>query len=280
MAYNNFKAKIWANEIMTDLTRNLVFGADCVTKYSGSITNKGDTVRIPGVAKPTITSFAANQKVTLSSPEEVADTSVSVVADHVETFNFGVDDIDQAQGADGLVRVLTTEASEEMANKIDAFLGGLSANKQAVKLYSAGTTPWTISTSNVLTVIDTALEKLYENDVNPSTTITITVSPKFFTIFRQAYIKLDTDNSAMLKNGKVAQYGNAIIRMSNNVYKDSNSYDFIQVKTQRALALVKSTPHVEPYRVESQFTDAVKGFVIYGGQIIRPKEMVNIVATY
>lgn len=280
MAYNNFKAKIWANEIMTDLSRNLVFGADCVTKYQGLIQNKGDTVRIPGVGKPTITSFSNDQKVTLSSPEEVADTSVSIVADHVETFNFGVDDIDQAQGADGLVRVLTTEASEEMANKIDQFIAGLSGAPSAGLVYSTGTTPWTISATNVLGAIDAGLERLYLNDVNPSTTITITVSPKFYTFFRQAYVKLDTDNSEMLKNGKVAMYGNVTVRMSNNVWQDSNGYDFIQIKTQRAIGLVKSTPHVEPYRVESQFTDAVKGFVIYGGSIIRPKEMVNLVCTY
>lgn len=274
MSYANFKAKIWAKEINRELERVCVFAADTNQSYSGQIKGVGDTVRIQGVGKPKITMFDNETRIELADAERVEDTSVSLVADKVATFNYGVDDIDKAQGAGGILSVLNTEASEECANVIDKAIADLSLEKQAVKLPAKK-----IDATNVLETIDEALEKLYENDVNPSSTITLTFSPKFFTRFKQAYIKADTDNSEMLKNGRVARYGNAICRLSNNVAKSGNN-EYIQVKTQRAIALAKSDAHTEPYRVEKGFTDAVKGFVIFGVKIVRPKEMINIVANY
>ena len=84
---------------------------------------------------------------------------------------------------------------------------------------------------------------------------------------------IDTDNSKILKNGKVAMYGNITIKMSNNVAKDGNT-SLIQVKTKRAIAYAKPLTHTEPYRPENGFADAVKGFILFGAKIVRPKEMV------
>ena len=276
MSYENFKATIWSKAIDKDLARACVFAADTNQKYSGEITKRGDTVRLLGVGKPTITEFNNKQSIVLDGPEKVEDTSVSIDADHVATFNYGVSDIDSAQGADGVLSVLNEESSEQCANQIDKFIADLSKNR-GVYNYKDSSSAWTVTKDNVLDIIDSALEKLYENDVPANTLITATVSPWFYTRFKQAYQALDTDNSEILKNGAVARYANVLIRLSNNVAKDSDGNDLIQVKTQKAIGLVKSSAHTEAYRPESSFEDAVKGFVIYGGAIVRPKEFVNIV---
>jgi hypothetical protein len=126
---------------------------------------------------------------------------------------------------------------------------------------------------NILEYIDAGLEKLYENDVKPDSEITLTVPPWFYIMLKQAYVKLDTDNSTMLENGKVGRYGNVIVRMSNNVCKDNND-SLIQLKTKRAIAFAQPMTHTEPYRPEAKFSDAVKGFILYGAKIVRPKEMI------
>ena len=46
------------------------------------------------------------------------------------------------------------------------------------------------------------------------------------------------------------------------------------VRTQRAIAYACPKIHVEPYRPEKDFKDAVKGFALYGAKIVRPKEMI------
>ena len=93
-------------------------------------------------------------------------------------------------------------------------------------------------------------------------------------ILKRAYTDLDTDNSDILKNGKVGRYGSAIIKMSNNVAKDTSGNHLIQLKTDRAIAFANPMTHIEPYRPEKSFSDAVKGFILYDAMIVRPKELI------
>ncbi|MBQ9744732.1 MAG: hypothetical protein IJW19_06365, partial [Clostridia bacterium] len=132
---------------------------------------------------------------------------------------------------------------------------------------------------NVLDILDDAIEKLQENDVNIASGVSITISPKFYKLFKKAYIGADTDNSEFLKNGIVARYGSVLIRMSNNVAK-SDDAEHIMIRTKRAIAFVNPLTHTEAYRPENSFADAVKGFVLFDGKIVRPNEIVNINVKY
>ena len=81
----------------------------------------------------------------------------------------------------------------------------------------------------------------------------------------------------LLKKGIIDVFDGMEIKESNNVaHKTVSSNDVlgIQVKTDRAIAFASPMIHTEPYRPEKQFSDAIKGFVLYGTKIVRPKEMV------
>lgn len=271
MSYQNFIPTIWNETINHELERKHVFVEDTNRQYEGDVQKAGDTVRILGVGKPTITTaLTKDGSITLNPPEVVGDSSVSLLIDHVAYFNYKVDDIDKRQAVGGVMDALSQETSEALAQEEDCAVSGLSTAIEAVKEDPTGTD---ITVNNILSYIDGGLEKLYENDVTPDTKITMTVPPWFYMILKQAYIKLDTDNSDMLENGRVGRYGNVIVRMSNNVVKDASNYSLIQLKTQRAIAYAKPMTHTEPYRPENGFSDAVKGFILFGTRIVRPKEM-------
>lgn len=273
MSYNNFIPEVWADTIETSLDREHVFVADCNRKYEGTVSKQGDTVRILGVGKPTITTTNKDGFTGLSSPETVEDTSVSMVIDRMSTFNYMVDDIDKRQAVGGLMEALNAEASEGLADEEDKAVAGLAKDKMAIRLHAAAVE---LTKDNILEEIDLALQKLYENDVKRNTKITVTMSPAIYTIFRQAYTERDTDNSDLLKNGAVSKYNGAYIKVSNNVAKvteGGETVHLIQIKTERACAFARPMVHVEPYRPESRFSDAVKGFSLYGSKIVRPKEM-------
>ena len=281
MAYQNFKAKIWSKAIDRDLERVFVFADGTNQSYSGEIKGLGDTVRIKGVGKPTVTEHDLKDgDIVLSTPETVADTSVSLVVDKAAYFNYQVGDIDKEQGAGNVMAVLNTESSEEVANKIDTHIANLvhpDNNNAGVQRYASANT--VITKDNVLEVFDAVQAKLYENDVNPATEVEIILPPWLYMCFRQAYQKMDTDNSEYLTNGKVARYGNMTIKMSNNVAHktvSSKEHYFVQVRTKRAIALAMSEAHTEAFRPENGFADAVKGFKLYGAKIVRPKEMVTL----
>lgn len=279
MAYQNFIPTVWAEGIERELDRLCVFIEDCNRKYEGKIKQRGDGVRILGVGKPTIREITKDSKnADIEAPEEVEDTSVMMYINQIAYFNYIVGDIDKAQAVGGVMDALQEETNEGLANATDKYVASMAVDKSVAKLYSS---PKQVTKDNVLSILDEAIQKLYENDVKATTKIVVTISPRFYTIFKQAYIDKDTDNSEMLKNGKVAKYGNVIVKMSNNVHKtDSGATDNIMIRTQRAIAYANPLTHTEAYRPEKKFADAVKGFILYDAKVVRPKEVININVKY
>lgn len=270
MSYSNFIPQVWASGIERELERLHVFAADTNRKYEGLVKEKGDSVKILGVGKPTITS-TTDKNITLDEPEMIEDTAVIMPINQLATFNYMVGDIDKAQSSEkGIMEALSQETSEGLADKMDKYIANLAKDKLAVL---DSDTAYQVTKDNVFDKIDEVLRRLYENDVKPTSRITITVPPRFFMIMKQAYVKIDTDNSDMLKNGKVGQYGSAVIKMSNNVASNAEGGHLIQVKTDRAIAFANPMTHTEAYRPEKKFADAVKGFVLFDAKIVRPKEM-------
>jgi hypothetical protein len=279
MAYTNFIPSVWEETINRELERVCVFAEDCNRQYEGLVANKGDSVHILGVGKPTIKSIdRANASGEIDEAEEIEDTSVILNINQIRYFNYKVGDIDKAQAVGGLMDALSAETSEGLANEMDKFIANMVTDSSVSKLTE---TPTVLSKENVLTVLDDAIQMLQENDVNMAYGITVTVSPRFYKLFKQAYVSTDTDNSEMLKNGKVAMYGNVTVKLSNNVAKtDSGATDNIMIRTKRAIAFVNPLTHTEAYRPEKSFADAVKGFALFDGKVVRPKEIVNINVKY
>ncbi len=288
MAYQNFIPTVWNEGIERELERICVFAEDCNRKYEGSVKEKGESVKILGVGKPSIKSIAkANKNQDIDGPEEIEDTSVIMYINQIRYFNYMVGDIDKAQSVGGIMDALEQETSEGLANEVDTYIASKAVDDSVEALY--GKTPVKVVATEtagegekyVLDILDEALQKLYENDVKSTAKIVVTVSPRFYTLFKRAYIGKDTDNSDMMKNGKVAKYGNVIVKMSNNVHKTaSGAVDNIMIRTQRAIAYAKPLTHSEPYRPERKFADAVKGFILFDAKVVRPKEIVNINVKY
>lgn len=286
MSFANFIPTVWAEGIMRDLERACVFVEDCNRQYEGLVKEKGESVKLLGVGKPTIKSvLRSDSSKDIDAPEEIEDTSVIMYIDQVRYFNYMVGDIDRAQSVGGIMDALSKETTEGLANEKDKYIASLVADASVPKLFGSAQTVTAGSSGsggmNVLHVLDKAIEKLYENDVSSNTDIVVTVSPRFYTLFKQAYVGRDTDNSEMLMNGRVGRYGNVTVKLSNNVLRsESGTVDNIMIRTKRAVAF--ACPHVETeaYRPERKFADAVKGFILFDGKVVRPKEIYNINVKY
>lgn len=271
MAYENFIPTVEAAGLMHELEKVLVFAEDCNREYEGVVKQKGDSVRILGVGKPTITR-TNDKNITLDDAETIEDTSVTLLIDQIAHYNYKIDDIDKRQAVGGVMDAIRSETAIELADVMDQFIADLAKSPEAV-FYKPEVT--TVTEDNILGTVDGVLQKLYENNVKPADgNIVLTVPPWFYMMMKRAYVDLDTNNSGMIKNGQVGKYGNAIVKMSNNVAKGENDASLIQVKTKKAIAFVNPMNHVEAYRPERGFSDAVKGFILFGGKIVRPKEMI------
>lgn len=268
MSYTNFIPTVWAKAIQRELVRESVFAADCNREYEGEVSKAGDRVRILGIGKPTITKSKGTE-INLKDPEAVADTSSTLIIENVAHFNFLIDDIDKRQAQGTVMESLMSESNEGLSNAVDEDIAALAKDKMAVKQAAA-----TLTEANVLQYVDKCVLALLENDVSRKTKIIATVPPWFWMLVKNKLTTVDTDNSGRLRSMEVGNYGNVEFRCSNNVAKDDSGNSLPMFRTKRAIAAVQPMTHVEPYRPEKKFSDAVKGFVLYGQKIVRPKELI------
>lgn len=279
MAFSNFIPTVWAESINRELERACVFVQDCNRQYEGLVSSKGDSVHILGVSRPTIKSLEReNASGQIDSAEELNDNSVILSIDQIRYFNYMVGDIDKAQGIGGIMDVLSAETSQGLANEMDKYIADMATDTIVPKLNTA---PVVVTKDNVLSILDDAIQALQENDVSMASGVVVTVSPRFYKLFKQAHISQGSDNSDYLQNGKVAMYGNVTVRLSNNVAKtDDGATDNIMLRTTKAIAFVNPLTHTEAYRPEKSFADAVKGYALFDGKVVRPKEIININVKY
>ena len=280
MSYNNYIPTVWAEAINRELTKAHVFAANTNREYEGKVSRLGDSVRILGIGSPTVTTYDMNSKdnkfTGLADPETIEDTSTTLYIDKQSVFNYKVDDIDKRQAVGGIMEALSAETSEKVADEQDKAIASLSFDSLAVNMSK---TPFQITASNILEKLIEAHTLLAENNVSRNTKVTVTLSPRVAMLYKQAMgIGRQTSYADdLLKKGIIDVFDGMEIKESNNVeHKNVYSNDVlgIQVKTDRAIAFASPMIHTEPYRPEKQFSDAIKGFVLYGTKIVRPKEMV------
>lgn len=273
MSIEKFKPIIWAKTINVGLERDSVFYEDCNHEYEGLAKKPGDSIKILGLGKPSTRHFDDGKLHELETPETIEDLSMTLPINQVVDFNFFVDDLDKRQAEGKVLEMYTEEAKDEILQHQDLYIASFALNKQANVLDKAGATA---TTDNILQMIDAAYTKLLKNDVKPSTEVVLTLDYDHLELLRRAYEKLDTNNSAMMRNGRMGMYHNIIIKASNNVPKDDKGFSCMQLKTRRAISFVKPHMHMEAYKPEKYFGDAVKGYSLFDGAITRPKEMVVI----
>lgn len=278
MSFKNYVPIALDTKINQELSKDMVFYEDTNHEYEGKAKEIGDKVKILNAGKPTIQTFN-DGKLHEITPEEMQGSSIMLPIDHTSEFSFYVGDIDKAIAAGNLFSTYLQEAKEGLQDEIDTFIASFAADSNA----NINAKSTAVSASNVLGYIDECVDELYANNVKASTQIVISASPKFCRLVKTAYRNLDTDNHGLLANGLMGTYDGKKLKMTNNVYraKESNvEWEYIQIKTQRAIAFAKPYVHTEPYRKNEKWEDIINGYVLYGGVLARPKEMVTLKVKY
>ena len=293
--FGNFIPNVFAAGVLKELDRRSVFVEDCYTKCTGMVKKQGESITFLGLGSPTITTISkGSNKKALGTPETIEDTSIIMHINQISYYNYQIDDIDEALAREGVDGILKEDTSARLADTVDKYISSKVVDSSVKKLYE---TPQkvvaketaTAGEKYVLDVVDEAVQVLQENDVADSTPIVITVSPRFFRIFKKAYRFEDTNNSAILRNGKIGMYDKVTVKRSNNVhrtaagsiaYDKNGAVDHIMIRTQRAVGFAKPHAFAEALRSTEWFCDIIRGYILYDAKILRPKEIVDINVTY
>lgn len=265
MAYANFKQTFWSKHIQTELKKTAVLVNNCNMDFEGEVKH-GSSVKILGVAKPTIGDYIG-EDIEIETPP---DTSVYLDITQQKYFSFEVDDVDNAQSKPGLMEALLKESKEALSNTREKYVGSMAVDAGEILKPNAIKTA-----ADAKSAIDQAMQYLYENDVAIDDII-IELPPFVWQLMRDKYIEIDTNNSDMLKNGKMGNYNGAKVFMSNQLHYEEGTGWYAMVRTKKAIAFASQINKVEAFRPDKRFSDAVKGLDVYGAKVVRPKELCAI----
>lgn len=267
-----FQQTIWSKSILRSLEKITSLRNHCNFQYEKDTKNAKE-VKILSVNRPTIRTYVPGTAITR---ESATDSSLLMKIDQYRYFNFEVEDIVKAQSVPGLMEALTDEAGKGLALEGDKYVAELMKTEIEAGNVTASEVV-TLTKDNAMETVEDGFATLYANDCKVTDMFYLEVSPKSFVTYRLALTELSTNNPEILKKGAVGKINNAYVCIENLLPEatDGNSVYNI-LRTDKAVAFAEQIDKVEHYRPEDAFTDAVKGLYVFGGLVVRPKEIYAI----
>lgn len=281
MSVKHFIQTVWSKKIQDDLEEKCKLVQDCTRDYEGDC-KYAQTVKILAVGDPTISNYTGK---TPLNYEEMTDDSQDLVIDVQKSFSFRVNDVDKAQSVPGLPEKYQQKAMKALALAREKFVGALVAGKaQSTADEDAGNTNYkqgattvveakSNSQADIKAAIDEAIITLREKNFDDSGIVEI--DPRSYKTFKDQLVEIKTANDELIKRGVVGQYDNYDVKSTNNVYRDA-TYVYCIVRSDKAVAFAGQINEVEAGRMESYFSDYVRGLDTYGAKIIAQDEIVCV----
>jgi len=284
VSVDTFTPEIWSLKLLSSLKKSLVYAQPSIVNrdYEGEISEKGDTVHINSVGRPTIATYVKG--VTTIVPEQLSTAQRSLVIDQSKYFAFEVDDIDKRQNAGNVIPEAMTEAAyglRDLADMVVAslYVGAQAANVIAGPIVILGTAAEAIKAYELVLV---PLKILLDNANVPTEGRYAVVPPWFHgrLLLDSRFVKVNESGTETgLRNGQVGRAAGFDILVSNNTPNPAASQAVVQVGVPNAISFAEQINKTEAYRPQDSFSDAVKGLHLYGTKLIRPDSIAYAVTS-
>lgn len=270
MAFDNFIPEVWSARLLEHLDNVHVYASLMNRDYEGDIRAFGDTVHINQLGSIAIKDYDGTD---IDDPEELDGEQQNLVIDQAKYFNFQVKDIDSAQSNPKLIDSAMQRASYGINDVIDNYLAQLLVSGCLADnvLYSDTTavTPTAANAYDYLVDLGTVLS---ENNV-PMMGRWVVVPPWYHALLLkdERFVGNGTGyNQAILQGGLVGEAAGFQIHLSNNVPNTSGAKYKILAGTNAAGSFAEQLVELEAYRLEKNFSDAVKGLHVFGAKVVQP----------
>jgi hypothetical protein len=287
VTYRNFIPEVWSPLILAALQKKLVYGSSMVTNqdYEGDIQERGDTVHITQFGDPTVTTYVPGVALVY---QQIADAGQILLIDQAKSFSFSITDVDRAQAAGKMQPYLEGRAAYKMADAADQFLAakytGAAVNNILGSTGSPLTPqPYAGSTSHPADMFVQVLEPLKvildQNDV-PDEDRYITCPPWAVSLISQtqAFVSvtdMQGDPSQVFQRGFMGQVSGFNVLKTNNAPQPvaggaGTGVWALQAGHPMALTYAEQIAETEALRLQTDFSDGVRGLHLYGGKLVRP----------
>ena len=262
MAFSNFIPEVWSARLLEHLDKVHVYAGLMNRDYEGDIRAFGDTVHINQIGSITINDYTGAD---IADPEELDSKQMDLVIDQAKYFNFQIRDIDNVQSNPKLVDAAMQRASYGINDVVDHYLAGLLlAGADAANTIEAAA----LTSENAYDYLVDLGVRLNENNV-PMLGRWVVVPPWFHGLLLKdpRFVGNGTGyNQAILQGGWVGDAAGFRIHLSNNVPLSGKTYSII-AGTNAAGSFAEQLVELEAFRLEKNFSDAVKGLHVYGAKV-------------
>jgi len=269
MSVMNFVPEVWTTQLLIAFRRAQRFGALVNRNYEGEIRNAGDTVRITTPQAITVANYTGT--VTYQNPTS---TQQSLVIDQDVAWGFQLDDVEQVQANVDLMSAYMNEAAYSLADHVDADLASLYVDQGAGEV----TLDLTASTVDFYGAAVEAGMNLDLQNV-PSEGRWMVVSPRGYSALLkdEKFTQASNLGDAVVQSGAVGQVAGFTVYRSNNlVLSTTRRYMY---GTNSAITFAQQFIRTESDRLQTAFSDYVRGRLVYGRRVVRPAALGTIAAT-
>jgi hypothetical protein len=264
MAFTEFKPRLWADNILENLDKKLVFGNLANRSYEGEIKAKGNSVVINEIGEVTVNNYDGSE----INYEELPDAAKLLLIDRAKYAAITIDDIDRVQANADLMAKFTKRMGYAIADEIDQYLATL--RTEAGIIEGATDTVTEINSENITAQISN-MAKLMDEENVPDIGRVLVAPPWFFEKITLAKIDKETSNAATLANGFQGRILGFDAYKSNNVASSGTTWYapmfFVEDMT---YSLAQQILSVEPLRREDTFADALRTLSVYGAKVLYP----------
>jgi len=264
MSLNNFIPSIWAGNLLSSLDKAHVAVSVANRDYEGEIKQAGDQVRVNQIGDISIGTYTKNTNITAA--QELQDAQTILTIDQQKYFNFQIDDIDKAQTKPKIMTEAMRKAAYGLRDVADSYILGLYT--QAGLSVGTSSSPIDLTSLNVEDTLLLIAETMNDSNIPQEGRFGI-IPPWVLTKIILAGLTTKTMNDVLFENGKIGKVLGFNLLLSNNVAKNSSSWDITKMMfgvDKMSLNYAEQIVSVEGYRPELRFADAVKGLHVYGGK--------------
>lgn len=280
MTVENFIPSIWSARLLANLNNEHVYADLCNRDYEGEIRQVGDTVKINSIGHVTIGDYVKNTN--LSDPETLQDSQTTLKIDIAKDFNFAVDDVDKVQGKPGAMDAAMQDAGWGLADAIDLLIAAEHASVPAnnkIGADAASAKFGTVITDGSSALYDYLVDLgvILDNNNTPHQNRWVVLPPWAHGVLLKdrRFVSATQQGTEILQNGLVGRAAGFDIRVSNNVTNDGQTVPTYRVLAgwKGAISYAEQLSEVVAYRPEKRFADAVKGLLLAGKKVVRPKNL-------
>ena len=273
-----FIPEFWASMVLDFARKNLVYAQPNVVnnKWSGEISQRGDTVHIIGVGDVDIIDYTDGTDMADASAPTDAETLLEITED--KAFRFLITDKQKKQAAGEFMSPMMRKAGYRMKDTIDQFVASLYTDASSANLVGSDASPKTPVTtagdaSNVFNLMVDCGRKLSDSLV-PTNGRWMIIPPAMEALvvkeLHQSGSSAPALGTSATMTGRIGNLAGFDILVSHNVPNTSGTKYKVMFGTSEAIGFADQMGIVETIRHQKQFADIVRGHNLYGAKVVQP----------